>query len=299
MSEEESKSEEGEVCSPKPESSPRTEGVGNPKAEPRANNEEVGVLGDRTRLDAETKEAVRSYCLHLFTLPAIALAILSFLLGYVFKTSNEATRETALAQGLQKVTTYAAEARFAQRESEQAMQNSESMLIKTRTILAQSDELKSRMESIVESSQALRNSQNVIEDVTKLLSKDKTLREEIAASAKQPDFDSNWFLLGTANKTHRFQLGFAGLPRHVTAYYKTRDGNIIPWGVNQYGCKNYVNGVILDFDESGVLYIRAPVSGSPYTVRNLYLGFYRNREDSDAQDLFNVDPVQFRVMVWE
>ena len=57
-----------------------------------------------------------------------------------------------------------------------------------------------------------------------------------------PDFDSNWFEIGTCqvrDMTDKLDaIGFSTLPALLTAYYKVTvngEDTIIPWGVSQYG----------------------------------------------------------------
>ena len=68
------------------------------------------------------------------------------------------------------------------------------------------------------------------------------------------------------------------------------------WGLNQYGDSNQGNGVMIDFYESGTLYVRLPCGNSG---NNNAVGHYRNRANDGNEVIYNQENVQFRVMVWK
>ncbi|QTA90594.1 hypothetical protein [Desulfonema magnum] len=117
------------------------------------------------------------------------------------------------------------------------------------------------------------------------------------------DYDSGWFDVEAGN-TYAKEVGFIGLPRLITSYYKRSNGQIIPWGVSQFGYqysdKNVITGIVLDFDEAGHLYVRTP-SGNSYNFI-LDLGAYRNRTN-DGNDGYrqmrDSTGVQFRLLLWK
>ncbi len=117
------------------------------------------------------------------------------------------------------------------------------------------------------------------------------------------DYDSGWFDVEAGN-TYEKQIGFTELPKFITAYYKRPNGQVIPWGVSQWGYtysgKDVIAGIVLDFDETGNLYVRTP-SGNAYNFI-IDLGAYRNRSN-DGNNTFgqmrDSTGVQFRVFLWK
>lgn len=129
-----------------------------------------------------------------------------------------------------------------------------------------------------------------------------------------PDFDSDWFEIGTCqvkDMTDKLdEIGFSSLPALLTAYYKvTVNGKetIIPWGVSQYGDGAQLNGLIIDISvrrdgRNLGLYVRSPCrtkDGSTwYNPRLLHLGWYRDRIDHQTDEILRFDKVDFRVLLW-
>jgi len=115
------------------------------------------------------------------------------------------------------------------------------------------------------------------------------------------DYDSEWFDVEAGN-TYAKEVGFTGLPKLITAYYKRSNGQIIPWGVSQwnysYSGKTVLAGIVLDFDEEGLLYVRTP-SGNTY---NSILDFGRcSNRDNDGNEYIHGESkgVQFRFFLWK
>ena len=119
--------------------------------------------------------------------------------------------------------------------------------------------------------------------------------------ANAADFDSGWMNIGSKCATFSREIDFSSPPRLFTAYYKISEGDsewIFPWGLNQYGDVHQTNGVLLDFDNKGNVYIRLPC-GSPEGNNALHLGWYKNRQNSGNQRITNRDNVQFRFLLWK
>jgi len=114
----------------------------------------------------------------------------------------------------------------------------------------------------------------------------------------EPTYDSGWFSIAQFGQTYKKQIGFTGLPKFIMAYYKRSNGQIFPWGLNQYGDANQGNGVLLDFDGNGNLYVRLP-SGNSAGNNVLHIGFYRNRANDGDEKINNETNVQFRVLLWK
>jgi len=117
--------------------------------------------------------------------------------------------------------------------------------------------------------------------------------DELTPLFREPDFDSDWFEIERKNRTYKFEIGFDGLPKFITAYYKRENGQILAWGMNQYGDSHQSNGVLLDFDEQGNLFVRLPANNV------LHVGTYRNRDDNASETIFNQLNVKFRVILWK
>ena len=130
-----------------------------------------------------------------------------------------------------------------------------------------------------------------------------------------PDFDSDWFEIGTCqvkDMTDRLdKIGFSSLPALLTAYYKvTVNGKelIIPWGVSQYGDGTQLNGLIIDISvrrdgRNLGLFVRSPCKTKDgttwYNPRLLHLGWYRDRIDHQTDAILRFDKVEFRVLLWK
>jgi hypothetical protein len=112
-----------------------------------------------------------------------------------------------------------------------------------------------------------------------------------------PTYDSGWFAINSSCNTYNLSLGFSGLPRLISAYYKRSNGQVFPWGLNQYGDANQGNGVLLDLDEAGTLYVRLPC-GNAGGSSPIHLGYYRSRDNSSNENLFSQTDLQFRVLAW-
>jgi len=117
--------------------------------------------------------------------------------------------------------------------------------------------------------------------------------DELSSVFREPDYDSGWFDIERTNRTYKFEIGFDGLPKFITAYYKRENGQILAWGMNQYGDEHQSNGVLLDFDEQGNLFVRLPANNV------LHIGIYCNRDDDANERIYNQLNVGFRVMLWK
>lgn len=114
---------------------------------------------------------------------------------------------------------------------------------------------------------------------------------------KPKPYESDWIKLKRKCHTISEDIGFDGLPSMMMAFYKLKDGSIFPWGINQYGDANQSNGVLLDFDQKGKLYIRHPC-GSKKGDNVLHLGWYQNRNNSDYEEIVNRKEVDIKILLW-
>jgi len=124
---------------------------------------------------------------------------------------------------------------------------------------------------------------------------------ELSTIFRETDYDSGWFDVEVGN-TYIKKIGFTGLPKLVTAYYKRSNGQILLWGVNQFGYlyddwKMVTVGIVLDFDEDGNLYVRTP-SVSPYNSL-LSLHNYRNRSNDGDENIWAETNCKFRIKLWK
>ena len=110
-------------------------------------------------------------------------------------------------------------------------------------------------------------------------------------------YDSDWIRIKPQCDTIEKRIGFDGLPKFVQAFYKI-DDSTFPWGLNQYGDAHQSNGVLIDFDEEGAVFIRLPCS-SKGADNVLHVGEYQNRNNSGIEAIFNRNDVSFRVLVWK
>jgi|GEM_PF-2364044 len=122
--------------------------------------------------------------------------------------------------------------------------------------------------------------------------------EPLELKRSEPNFDSGWFRLAESCKTYEFIKQFDGLPSQVTAFYRLTNGEILTWGMNQYGDSYESNGVIIDFDEWDRAFVRLPC-GNRNSNNNVHIGSYRNRNDNGSDVLYHQQNVDFRIMIWE
>ncbi len=130
--------------------------------------------------------------------------------------------------------------------------------------------------------------------------------DEVISLARKPDFDTQWFDVVTG-ETYTFDLkeygdGFTDIPKFVTAYYKRSNGQIFIWGLNQFDSShvnsNTVSGILIDFDETGKLYVRTPYGNATNSI--LYLPKYSNRSNDGYESIpYNEQNIQFRVLLWK
>ena len=141
----------------------------------------------------------------------------------------------------------------------------------------------------------------VLQAVEKLSKNNKFItgiREGIKSCAHE--YDSGWFSLRN-DQTVTKDTKFNSLPSTFVAYYKTEDGDVFPWGLNQYGDAFQSNGALLNFDNSGKLYVRTPSpspasKGKTHRGYILHVGAYRNKDDTGVQEIFRVKNVEFRII---
>ncbi len=132
----------------------------------------------------------------------------------------------------------------------------------------------------------------------------KSLENKVGANTKNisPTYDTGWLDVKTCGDTIKTNIGFEGLPYHITAYYKykRKDGSIsiIPWGTNQYGDGNQANGIVMDFDEKSNLYIRQPCGNTKFNGI-LHLGRYKDRDNIHNKNISHIKQAEFKVMVWK
>lgn len=108
------------------------------------------------------------------------------------------------------------------------------------------------------------------------------------------DYDSGWLSVPRNCRVYGRDIGFNGLPQQITAYYRLDGVNIVPWGMNQAG---HTNGVLLDFDGEGTMYVRLPCGHNRADVFDT--GYYRSRDDRTNDRYFRLERVEFRVILWE
>ncbi len=125
--------------------------------------------------------------------------------------------------------------------------------------------------------------------------------DELTSAFREPDYDSEWFDVEVGN-TYEKEIGFTGLPKFITAYYKRPNGQVLLWGMTEFslysGGSYWMSGILLDFDENGFLYVRTP-SGNTYN-RLLNLVNYRNRGNDGNESINeNENVVQFKVLLWK
>ena len=125
----------------------------------------------------------------------------------------------------------------------------------------------------------------------------------ITVSVRSFDYDTGWFAL-RLDETEVKDTGFGSIPINFTAYYKTDDGHVLPWGMNQYGDKFQSNGVLIDFDEDGKIYVRTPSKspasrGEYHNGYLLHVGAFRNRGDTGPEEIFHVKNAEFRIIAWK
>jgi len=147
---------------------------------------------------------------------------------------------------------------------------------------------------------ALYNKINELSAKNDELSAKVTALESSAGKLPPADYDSGWFDVAAGNSYEK-QIGFTGLPKLVTAYYKLANGQIFSWGLNSESFTNssgsrYQAGIVLDFNENGSLYVRTP-SGNSYNYL-FYLNWLRNRTNNGNESL-GATSGQFRVLLWK
>jgi hypothetical protein len=131
---------------------------------------------------------------------------------------------------------------------------------------------------------------------------------KIESTTSEPTYDSGWFDIAIDN-TYKKAIGFSGLPKIVTAYYKRANGQVFLWG-NQnpgiiymwVGYWTWVGkkaGVIIDFDENGYVYIRTPSPDDYRPAHIIHSGNYKNRNNDGTEAIQDDAVVQFRVKIWE
>jgi len=153
------------------------------------------------------------------------------------------------------------------------------------------------------SGQVNANFDALYQKINELSGKVAALEAGGGGSLPPADYDSGWFDVAPGI-TYKKSVGFTGLPKLVTAYYKRPNGQILVWGLSQatysdtdgFSTGIFGSGVILDFDESGSLYVRSP-SGNTYNSI-LYALTYRNR-NSDANETIGETAAQFKVLLWK
>lgn len=138
------------------------------------------------------------------------------------------------------------------------------------------------------------------EEINKLKSEIDELKQ--TTGLPPADYDTGWFYVAS-DKTYKKSVGFTGIPKFITAYYKRSNGQIYPWGCTQFTARKPENaeywmaGVLLDFDENGFLYLRTPSgNGNNYVF---HLARYRNRADDNYESIYPESDVQFRVLLWK
>lgn len=179
----------------------------------------------------------------------------------------------------------------AERESNKALNIVKKLLLKA-------DEAEKDLQQAQEFAKSAAKS---AEEIASFLLKDPTFNSKVISeirAAKAASFDSGWVKLKQNCETIQKAIGFKGLPTRITGYYKLSNGSIFPWGMNQYGDANQSNGVLLDFDEQGNIFIRLPC-GTKSGNNVVHLGWYQNRENSAYEVLINRTDVHFRVILWK
>ncbi len=154
------------------------------------------------------------------------------------------------------------------------------------------------------SGQVNANFDALYQKINELSARVATLESGSGGSLPPADYDSDWILVGPGN-TYKKKIGFTGLPKHITAYYKRTNGQVFAWGLDQVsnfypydGSGFGVTGIILDFDdENGDLYIRTP-SGNRWNSI-LQVETYSNRTNDGIEAIRGETAAMFRVLLWK
>ena len=117
-------------------------------------------------------------------------------------------------------------------------------------------------------------------------------RVSLQSHVHSADYDSGWVPIGRNCRVYQREIGFSGLPEHITAYYRVNGEVVVPWGMNQ---ATHSNGALLDFGTEGTLYIRLPCGNN--RARQLDFGSYRSRDDG-RNEAYNNEDVEIRVLLW-
>ncbi|MDE0381723.1 MAG: hypothetical protein OXI20_21015 [Rhodospirillales bacterium] len=116
-----------------------------------------------------------------------------------------------------------------------------------------------------------------VDEIASNIANRSDFRKNMLDAFPKPSYDIGWFYLQQNCQVYDHNIGFVGLPTLTTVHYKITEGNtdfIFPWGLNQYGDSHQTNGVLLDFDERGKVYVRLPC-GSKSGNNVLHLGILR------------------------
>ncbi len=153
------------------------------------------------------------------------------------------------------------------------------------------------------SGQVNANFDALYQKINELSARVATLESGSGGSLPPADYDSDWIFVGPGN-TYKKEIGFTGLPKHITAYYKRANGQVLAWGLPQYNSYYpdnkgiYISGIVLDFDdENGLLYVRTPSGNTGNSIVDLY--GYRNRTNDANESIYMESSAMFRVLLWK
>jgi len=178
-------------------------------------------------LTCKSKEAIRGYLLRLFTLPAIAVSVLSFLLGFAIR---EGAAGRALADAIKdvlpQITATAQAASDASASAERAK-------ISAQATLSDAEQLASRLKRLDELQRALQESEKLVTTLAATLSNDGAFKKQIVATALK---DASSFvrygdtLALECEKHPGFHL-HAGSGRNVTVEGNALSSPFVRWSI--------------------------------------------------------------------
>lgn len=178
-------------------------------------------------LTCENKEAIRSYLLRLFTLPAIAVSVLSFVIGLAINegAAGRATAD-ALKDVLPKVTAASDAAHDASATAERAK-------ISAQTTLSEAEQIAGRLKQLKELQQVLEQAGALEKNVAEALAKDAQFNQKIAAAALK---DASSFVrygdkLALECEQHPGLHLHAGSGRNVTVEVNALSSPFVRWSI--------------------------------------------------------------------
>ena len=246
------------------------------------------------KLTLEEREAIRKYMVRVVFIPGIFVTVIAGVIGYLFSEIQEVSTtkayQEAYSTAAETIFNTTAAAKDAVANAKYSQREAEDLLREVRL-------MRDRLETL----SGLAETDVGVDEIATNIANRHDFRKNILDTFPMPSYDSGWFDLQQNCQVHDYDIGFVGLPALATAYYKITEGSIdfiFPWGLNQYGDSHQTNGVLLDFDERGKVYIRLPC-GSKSGNNVLHLGTYASRSGTMHQQIDNREDVQFRFKLWK